>query len=240
MEWKAAGTPEAEVRTAVDLAAQDVLLRILFEVLPDVQIDAEECTDTLRLFSGTEDRPIVVIDPIDGSAAYCQGSDRYAVMAGLIDEGRFAASVVHFPALDRTLIADGTVLEVLGSGVSAAPPLPKECDVLVTPWMGARFRDALAGPEMDLSVRSSRCSAVDGAAPVLGVADGAVCDGCADRRRALALFISHTAGHPVMMGGRVWTGEDPIELDRRLFSAVARDEALMRTLQNRLPELDRR
>ena len=52
-------TPESAALTAVDLAAQDVILHLLHQAFPEVAIDAEEETDTVHLFPPfREDRPL--------------------------------------------------------------------------------------------------------------------------------------------------------------------------------------
>ncbi|HJL43210.1 MAG TPA: inositol monophosphatase family protein [Myxococcales bacterium LLY-WYZ-16_1] len=226
-ERKRGPTDEAEALTAVDLAAQDLLLRLLARDLPQVAVDAEEDTDTLGLLPHREepDRPLVVLDPLDGTAAYADGSARYGVMAGLIEGGHFQAAVLHFPAWALTVWTDGERVQREG----ALPP--READVLVTPWMPRPVRRALR--QAGFEVQGSRCSAVDGVAPVLGVADASVCDGCADRRRAIALFVSHAAGYPVWLGKGLWRGQDP-EGCRQAFGLVARDPVMLQSLRERV------
>ncbi len=43
-------------------------------------------------------RPLIIIDPIDGTLNYYRGSDDYAVMAALCREELYQAAVVYFPA----------------------------------------------------------------------------------------------------------------------------------------------
>ena len=56
----------------------------------------------------------------------------------------------------------------------------------------------------------SRCSAVDGSAPATKRAAAAVSPGRPGRRRAIGFLLTSEAGGTVMIGDRVWQGEDPL------------------------------
>src|SRR5688572_24641297 len=77
-------TAESAALTAVDLAAQDVILHQLWAAEPRLRIDAEEDTELVSRFQDApEDAPLVVIDPVDGTLNYTLGSQDYAVMGSL-------------------------------------------------------------------------------------------------------------------------------------------------------------
>ncbi len=224
-ETKAGGTPEAEAVTAVDLAAQDVILHLLHRQLPGVAMDAEEETETLALFAdGDPAHGLVVVDPVDGTLNYIRGSSDYAVMGALIRGGRYAAAVVHFPASGSTYWAvrdqgcyegrpDGSRCLCKGGGaeelVFYTPDTPES-------W---KVRLARAGARLELS----RCSAVDSSAPAIGRARAALAPSRAGRRRSIGLFLTLEAGGAVRMGGRPWRGEDPVTLDPSLGPTVVAD-----------------
>jgi len=210
---KLGGTPESAALTAVDLATQDVILLALRERMPDVAVDAEEDTESVRLFAPAGGgRPLVVIDPVDGTLNYARGESEYAVMGSLVRDGVVTAAVVYFPEWGEVYTAargagcwrqrdreDGRAPEPVavsdgGSRVLVGPNAPKT------------LHAALSAEGFDVHV--SRCSAVDSSAPATGRASAALSLGRADRRRALALLCTTEAGGVVRCGGRNWAGED--------------------------------
>lgn len=204
------GSPEAEALSAADLACQELILLRLAEVWPGLGMDAEEDSPALGLFGAAEPgRPTVVLDPIDGSRNYLAGSNDYAVMAALIDEGLYQASVVHFPARHVCYWAirgdgchrhyDGGAVQRLSVGV----PPPR---LLIPPRFPALARRRLRALGDEVLV--SRCSAIDAAAPALGRARGAVNLDAPDRRRAIGFLLTLEAGGAVLFGDRLWRGED--------------------------------
>jgi fructose-1,6-bisphosphatase/inositol monophosphatase family enzyme len=226
-ETKGGGTPEAEALTAVDLAAQDVLLHLLRARMPQVAVDAEEDTALVSGFPrATPGGPLVVLDPVDGTLNYIRGSRDYAVMGSLLQEGRYTSAVVHFPAHGTTywavrgegchaVDADGTEDRCTAAGAADR--------IFHTPRTPAAWRAQIGAHTGD--VRLCRCSAVDGSAPATGRARAAVAEGRADRRRAIALFLSLEAGATVRMGSRIWEGEDPQSLPAGLAPTVVADTA---------------
>ena len=211
----------------MDLAAQDVILLQLHAALPEVAVDAEEDTDTLRLFPPIEEgRPLVVVDPIDGTLNYARGLKDYAVMGALVHAGIYKAAVVNFPAWQqlywarrghgcwqqikenhsRQVHPDGTPLRVL-----VAASVPKSWHAILK--------------EIGFEVQISRCSAIDASAPVNGRAAAAISMRKLGRRRAIGLFLTLEAGGVVKINGRDWQAEDPMILsDRRGPIVVAESE----------------
>jgi fructose-1,6-bisphosphatase/inositol monophosphatase family enzyme len=222
-------SPEAEAVTAVDRAAQDVLLLRLHESFPEVAVDAEEDTRSVRLFASGPERPVVVIDPVDGTLAYTRGSDDWAVMGALVVDGFYEAAVLEFPAHALTCWAlRGGGCFVADAGrvrrVVAPPAAPER--LLVTPLVAeahrARLRDRLS-----LEVVRSRCSAVDATAPALGWARASLTEARADRRRSIGFLATLEAGGAVRFGAHRWRGEDPARLPWGAAPTVAADsEAL--------------
>lgn len=205
-------SPQAAALTRTDLAAQDVILLALAEAFPGVAIDAEEETETLSLFPPeSPSRPVVVVDPVDGTLNYARGSRDYAVMGAWVEQARYRASVVHFPAERETFWAVagcGAWRQGWGSSEATraemrpAPPLAAVTGTARKPWEAALAR-------LGLEPTRTQCSAVDALAPVLGRARVAVSPGWPSRRRAIGLLITREAGGAVRAGGRPWAGEDP-------------------------------
>jgi fructose-1,6-bisphosphatase/inositol monophosphatase family enzyme len=228
-ETKRGDSAEAEALTAVDLAAQDVILHLLHRELPKVALDAEEQTETLRLFApadGADHLPLMVVDPVDGTLNYLRGSADYAVMGGLMQDGRFTAGLIHFP------VAGSTYWAIRGGGCFVdAPGGPQrrtaggaEPLIFFDPRTPERWRGALSDVG---ATQLCRCSAVDASAPATGRGRAGVATGGADRRRAIGLFLSLEAGAVVRIGGRSWHGEDPARIAQaEVPSIVAEDDAL--------------
>ncbi len=104
LEGRVANRPKTGESTAVkaaltlaDTASQEALLVPLFEMFPEVEVEAEEDTPTVSLFSRGGDAK-VVIDPIDGTLrSYLGGDGPYGVMAGLAVDGRYEGALVALP-----------------------------------------------------------------------------------------------------------------------------------------------
>jgi fructose-1,6-bisphosphatase/inositol monophosphatase family enzyme len=218
-------TLESSAVSVADYATQDVVLYALHAGLPGIAVDAEEDTDTVRLFPPpVPGRSLVVVDPVDGSLNYLRGSADFAVMGSLIRGGRYDASLIHFPVAGTTWWAvrgEGCWREDASGerrriGVAGAPEV-----VMYTPRSPRSWRGRLG--EVAAEVVLSRCSAVDSAAPALGRACAAVSDGRPDRRRAIGYLLVTEAGGTVLIGGRPWQGEDPAPLPRDASPAVVAD-----------------
>lgn len=83
--------------TAADTASQEALLVSLLERFPDVALEAEEDTPTVRRFRA-RGSGLVVVDPIDGTLrSYLRGVGPYSVLIGLAQRRRFQASLVALP-----------------------------------------------------------------------------------------------------------------------------------------------
>ncbi len=215
---------EGQALTAVDLATQDLILHQLLTDCPDVAVDAEEQTQLLKQFAPEDGRrPLIVLDPVDGTYNYTQGSPQYAVMAGLIIEGVFQAALIRYPTRNQTYWAtrhggcfvqsdaqkpEAVKVETRAEGKRTTPP------ILLSPGVSEAKRRGL---EQRYKTSVCRCSAFDGACLPLRTARASVAEGRADRRRAIALFLSLEAGGVVTMGGQDWQGEDPqgLSTDRK-------------------------
>ncbi|RTL86592.1 MAG: 3'(2'),5'-bisphosphate nucleotidase CysQ [Hyphomicrobiales bacterium] len=98
ISYKGGGSPVTEADFAVD--------RFLFErmrrLAPQAGWLSEETADTDARLSRES---IVIVDPIDGTNAFTQGDERWAVSIALIESGRPTAGVVHAPARGETFTA---------------------------------------------------------------------------------------------------------------------------------------
>lgn len=196
--------------TAVDLAAQQLILHLLHATMADLAVDAEEETSAVALFPPEDGRrPLAIIDPIDGTLNYFRGSTEYAVMAALCMEDLYQAAVVYFPVADTMYWTQGD-----GAYCRERQGKKQRCSIterpgrhlLVSPFVAPalRLRLEAAGYSTELS----HCSAVDALAPVSGRAAAAI-NSRLDRRAAIGFPITIAAGGTVMIDDRTWQGEDP-------------------------------
>ncbi len=213
-EKRGEDSPEGAALTAVDMAAQDVILYVLHRYFPDAAIDAEEETETVRLFPrAAPDRPLIVVDPIDGTLNYSRGSGNYAVMGGLLISGIYTAALIYFPAAQEMFWA------VRGEGCRAWRAREREKKVhvdsppqrvLITPWFPRSWSKMLRSAGFEEEV--SRCSAVDASVAATGRAAASVSRGRPDRRRAVGYLLTLEAGGTVRFGNESWQGEDPLNI----------------------------
>ncbi|NNL67503.1 MAG: hypothetical protein HKP30_14735, partial [Myxococcales bacterium] len=104
LEGRVPNEPKDDEETAVkaaltvaDTAAQEALLVPLLRRFADVELEAEEDTESVRRFSGRRAARIV-IDPIDGTLrSYLHAQGPYAVLAGLAIDDVYRAALVALP-----------------------------------------------------------------------------------------------------------------------------------------------
>ena len=204
-------TAEGAALTAVDLAVQDLILQLLHVALPEAAIDAEEDTDTVRLFPpAAPGRPLIVLDPVDGTLNFARQSENYAVMGAWLSEGFYRAAVVYFPAWRRIFWArkgQGCWAQVDGQHPVRVRADTRPPKIFVTRGISQAHRDALRA--LDLEMERSGCSGVDATAPITGKAACAVSGPRPGRRRTLGFLLTLEAGGTVRFGDRDWDGRDP-------------------------------
>jgi len=230
---KEGDNPESEALSAADLASQDVLLLRLADAFPHAAVDAEEDTQTARLFPPpAPEQPLIVVDPIDGSLNYLRGAKAYAVMAAWIAGGQYLASVIYFPAWRIMYWAEahkGCYRQRDGGTPEPAAwtNLPRR--ILVPPRTPQAARRRLQALGFDVKV--SHCSAVDSAGPALGRAVGSAGLLAPDRRRAIGFLLACEAGGSVMFPDGPWHSGDPKVGARKLGAhAVADSEERARRI----------
>ncbi len=114
--------------TDADLAAERVILAMLREACPDIPIVSEERVDAEGLPPAAS--RFWVVDPLDGTREFIARNGEFAVLIGLVEEGRPVLGVIHGPALGVTYAAcgPGTATRRRGGGPAepirarAAPP----------------------------------------------------------------------------------------------------------------------
>lgn len=85
--------------TQADLAVEAKIVEVLRATFPDDAILAEE---KARDAAWLERERVWMIDPVDGTRDFAEGSASWAIHIGLVIAGRPALGVVHEPGADRT------------------------------------------------------------------------------------------------------------------------------------------
>jgi 3'(2'), 5'-bisphosphate nucleotidase len=102
--------------TEADLAAERVIEKILREAFPEIPVVAE---GTAEPEGWTAPGPrFWSVDPLDGTREFVNRTDEFAVLIGLIENGRPVLGVVHGPAAGVTYISNGpgTAMRRHGAG----------------------------------------------------------------------------------------------------------------------------
>ncbi len=101
-------TGPTDLVTVADIESEHALTPILSGLLPGSKVIGEEAASAdagvLRHLAG--DDPVWIIDPIDGTANFVNGSARFAVMIALVRRGETLMGWIHDPVANRTLWAE--------------------------------------------------------------------------------------------------------------------------------------
>ncbi len=93
-----------ELVTSADVAADQLIASSILERFPDHRILSEE-TYTDREQTKDLERPLWIIDPIDGTVNYAHGQQMVAVSIAFAMEGEVQFGVVYNPFLEETFSA---------------------------------------------------------------------------------------------------------------------------------------
>ncbi len=97
-----------ELVSRVDREAERLLTAGLLALTPGAVVVGEEAVaadpSLTRALSGSA--PAWLVDPLDGTSAYLDGSPDHAVMVALVDRGEPVAAVIHLPEHGRTYAAE--------------------------------------------------------------------------------------------------------------------------------------
>ena len=148
---------ESEARLTAELSA----------LLPGSVVVGEEAAaaDPSVLDRLGGDAPVWVIDPLDGTANFAAGRERFAMIVALVEKGRTLAGWIHQPIAGRTgwaVAGGGTVIDG-APGRAAAPAAIADMRGFVSgpKYAGAywptlsRLRDSM------VSGRNLRCSGIE-------------------------------------------------------------------------------
>jgi 3'(2'), 5'-bisphosphate nucleotidase len=102
--------------TAADLASEQVIVDMLARAFPDIPVVSEE-TVPAEGFASPAAR-FWLVDPLDGTKEFVARNGEFAVLIGLIEDGRPVLGVVYGPAAGVTYTAHGpgTAMRRRGGG----------------------------------------------------------------------------------------------------------------------------
>src|SRR3989440_1279268 len=105
-------TPVAEA----DLASERVIVAMLTAAFPDIPVVSEETVPAAGFASPAAG--FWVVDPLDGTKEFVARNGEFAVLIGLVENGRPVLGVVHGPAIGVTYTARGlgTAMRRRGGG----------------------------------------------------------------------------------------------------------------------------
>src|SRR2546430_2413500 len=115
--------------TEADLASERVIVQMLTEAFPDIPVVSEETVPEAGFASPAA--RFWLVDPLDGTKEFVARNGEFAVLIGLIEDGRPVLGVVHGPAIRLTYGADrpGTPIRPRYSGefvpIRARVPAPE-------------------------------------------------------------------------------------------------------------------
>ncbi len=122
--------------TTADIEAERRLAAELTRLLPGSGFVGEEGVAAGDIdLAGVlaEERPVWIVDPLDGTSNFVRGDDRFCLMVALMSAGSLLGSWLVAPALNVTGMAwagDGAFIN--GKPVSLTRPSPKPLRVVVT------------------------------------------------------------------------------------------------------------
>lgn len=148
--------------TAADVGAERLLAAELPPLLPgSVALGEEMASDDPGLVGLLDgDAPVWVLDPVDGTANFADGSPEFAVMVGLVARRETIAGWIYRPAAGVMYAAEagaGAFRDGARIRVAAAPP-----DILLMRGsLGGRLRRGTDLPERFARVTATGCIGVD-------------------------------------------------------------------------------
>jgi 3'(2'), 5'-bisphosphate nucleotidase len=92
--------------TEADLASERIIVEMLTAAFPEIPVVSEETVPEAG-FECPQAAQFWHVDPLDGTREFVARNDEFAVLIGLVENGRPVLGVVHGPALGLTYIAHG-------------------------------------------------------------------------------------------------------------------------------------
>ncbi|MCX7558028.1 3'(2'),5'-bisphosphate nucleotidase CysQ [Sulfitobacter sp. F26204] len=141
--------------TEADLAVNDLLLTTLRLARPDYGWLSEETEDTADRLNTER---LFIIDPIDGTRSFVEGSNTWAHSIAVAERGVITAAVVYLPLRDKLYAAalgQGATLNGFPIHASEAATLTRSTILATKPVMAAEHWKSNAAPNFKRSHRPS-------------------------------------------------------------------------------------
>jgi 3'(2'),5'-bisphosphate nucleotidase len=104
--------------TAADRAAEALILTALRRDFPDIPVISEENTESHVALAASR---FFLVDPLDGTRAFIQGTPDFCVSIGLVENGLPVAGALHAPIADETFWAGESLWRARGDLAHAEP-----------------------------------------------------------------------------------------------------------------------
>jgi fructose-1,6-bisphosphatase/inositol monophosphatase family enzyme len=155
--------------TIADEAVEARLTPLLTALVPGSMVVGEEAAaaDPNLLNRLLDDRPVWIIDPVDGTSNFAEGRPAFAVMVALARGTQILAAWIHDPVKPRTAVAaagEGAWLDGQRLSVATAPSSPGDmAGVLLSGFFGSRElgRRIDARRNRVRALRSVRCAGIE-------------------------------------------------------------------------------
>ena len=141
--------------TEADVGAERVITAAINAHRPDAIVIGEEAVSAnpKLLDTNSEDRIVIYVDPVDGTANFAGGLPLFAVMASVVQNGETVAGVIYDPVGDDVVMAergcgawqvfpDGRTLR---QTFAAAVPLPEMGGLASTAFLPPEQRRTVMG-----------------------------------------------------------------------------------------------
>jgi len=206
--------------TSVDRAVEARLTERLSVLAPSAAVVGEEAAhaDPSILSVFDTDRPVWVIDPIDGTRNFARGNDAFGIMVAYVVGGATRAAWVLLPARQQLFVAEEGAGAFLNGTRAVAPPVSAEelpLGTLLSRYMTATVREQLsaraAGKYRPAS--TTLCSAIEYTEIVAGRKDFVVYYRLLPWDHAApALVVTEAGGRVEHGGGRAYSPRSPSQL----------------------------
>jgi fructose-1,6-bisphosphatase/inositol monophosphatase family enzyme len=155
--------------TVADEAVEARLAALLTALVPGSMVVGEEAAaaDPNLLNRLLDDRPVWIIDPVDGTSNFAEGRPAFAVMVALARGTQILAAWIHDPVKPCTGVAaagEGAWLDGQRLRVATAPTNPGDmAGVLLSGFFGSRElgRRVDARRNRVRALRSARCAGIE-------------------------------------------------------------------------------
>lgn len=155
--------------TIADEAVEARLAPALTSLLPGSTVVGEEgaAADPRLLNRLLDDRPVWIIDPVDGTCNFADGRPAFAVMVALVRGGQILAAWIHDPVKARTAVAAVGEGAWLGGQRLTVAPAPSDAGDMAGVLLAGYFGSRELGRRVDArrnrvrALRSVRCAGLE-------------------------------------------------------------------------------